>query len=69
MERAKKNLKLVETRTAESSLEQKHSTAAEFANQEELPQKTADQRSVASRQSQFEKLDPAKSIDKAQLIN
>jgi hypothetical protein len=69
MERAKKNLKLVQTRTAQSSLEQKHPTAAEFANQEELPQKTADQRSVASRQSQFEKLDTAKSIDKAQLIN
>jgi len=59
MERAKNNLTLVETRTAESSLEHKHPTAAEFANQEELPRKTADQRSVASRQSQFEKLDTA----------
>ncbi len=69
MESAKKNLKLVETRTAESSMEQKHPTAAESASQEELPRKTADQSSVASRQTPFEKLDSPKSIDKAQLIN
>ena len=69
MESAKKNLTLIETRTAESSLEAKHPTVAESAIQEDPPRKTADQRSVASRQTPFEKLDSPKGIDKAQLIN
>jgi hypothetical protein len=66
MESAKKNLTLVET---ESSLEQNHPTPADTTEQEELHRKTADQHPVASRQTPFEKLDIAKTINKAQLIN
>ena len=52
MESAKKNLKLIETRTAEANRDPKHPTTAESASQEKLSPKAADQRSVASRQSQ-----------------
>jgi len=58
MESAKKDLKLIEMRTATDS-----------ANQGVLPQKTVDQYSVASRQSPFEKSDPARKIGKTQLTN
>lgn len=69
MESAKKNLKLVETHTDTSRLEQKDTTAADSANQGTLSRETVDQNSVASRQSQFEKPDSAIKVGKTQLIN
>lgn len=69
MESAKKNLKLVETHTDTSRLEQKDTTAADSANQGILSRETVDQNSVASRQSQFEKPDSAIKVGKTQLIN
>ncbi len=58
MKSAKKNLKLIEMRTA-----------ADSTNQGALSRKTADQYSAASRQTPFEKSDSAKQIGKTQLIN
>ena len=58
MKSAKKNLKLIEMRTA-----------ADSTNQGVLSRETADQYSAASRQSPFEKSDTAGKIDKTQLTN
>ncbi len=70
MESAKKNLTLVETPTDTSILEEKDTTTASGpANQEVFTWEKADHSSVASRQTQFEKLDTEISVDKAQLIN
>ncbi len=70
MESAKRNLTLIETRTDTISLEEKDpTTASDPANHEVLSQERADHFSVASRQSQFEKLDTEIKVDKTQLIN
>jgi len=69
MERAKKNLTLIETQAGTSNSELKDTTTSDSAGQKVFDRQTADQRSVASRQSQFEKADLAKRIDKSQLIN
>ena len=69
MERAKKNLTLIETQAGTSNSELKDTTTSDSAGQKVFDRQTADQRSEASRQSQFEKADLAKRIDKSQLIN